>query len=72
MVGIDDVKYANLLSIPLTTIHQPCASMGAIAISVMLERLREPNLPVRDILLNFELVVRESCGARKKGLTATM
>ena len=66
MVGIDDVKYANLLSIPLTTIHQPCASMGAIAINVMLERLREPKLPVRDILLNFELVVRESCGARKK------
>ncbi|MEP6960535.1 MAG: GntR family transcriptional regulator [Acidobacteriota bacterium] len=69
MVGIDDVKYASLLSVPLTTIHQPCASMGAIAIGTMLERLREPKLPARDILLNFELVVRESCGARKKGLT---
>ena len=66
MVGIDDVKYASLLSVPLTTIHQPCASMGAIAISAMLDRLREPKLPARDILLNFELVVRESCGARKK------
>lgn len=70
MVGIDDVKYASLLSVPLTTIHQPCASMGAIAINAMLERLREPKLPARDILLKFELVVRESCGARKKGLTA--
>jgi GntR family transcriptional regulator, arabinose operon transcriptional repressor len=69
MVGIDDVKYASLLSIPLTTIHQPCASMGAVAISAMLERLREPKLPPRDILLNFELVVRESCGVRRKGLT---
>lgn len=66
MVGIDDVKYASLLSVPLTTIHQPCASMGAIAISAMLDRLREPKLPARDILLNFELVVRESCGTRKK------
>jgi GntR family transcriptional regulator, arabinose operon transcriptional repressor len=69
MVGIDDVRYASLLSVPLTTIHQPCASMGAIAIGAMLERLREPKLPARDILLNFDLVVRESCGARKKGLT---
>jgi len=66
MVGIDDVKYASLLSVPLTTIHQPCASMGAIAISTMLERLREPKLPVRDIHLSFELVVRTSCGGSKR------
>jgi GntR family transcriptional regulator, arabinose operon transcriptional repressor len=69
MVGIDDVKYASLLSVPLTTIHQPCASIGAIAIGAMLDRLRDPNLPARDILLNFHLVVRESCGTRKKRLT---
>ena len=66
MVGIDDVKYASLLSVPLTTIRQPCASMGAIAIGAMLDRLRDPKLPVRDILLNFDLVVRDSCGTRKR------
>ena len=66
MVGIDDVKYASLLSVPLTTIHQPCASIGAVAISAMLDRLREPRLPARDILLNFDLVVRHSCGAREE------
>jgi GntR family transcriptional regulator, arabinose operon transcriptional repressor len=65
MAGIDDVKYASLLSVPLTTIHQPCADMGAVAISTMLERLRTPSLPPRDVLLNFQLVVRESCGSRK-------
>lgn len=66
MVGIDDVKYASLLSVPLTTIHQPCSSIGAVAISAILDRLREPRLPARDILLNFDLVVRNSCGARKE------
>jgi DNA-binding LacI/PurR family transcriptional regulator len=65
MAGIDDVKYGSLLSVPLTTIHQPCAEIGAAAISIMLERLRNPTLPARDILLNFHLVVRESSGARK-------
>jgi GntR family transcriptional regulator of arabinose operon len=68
MVGIDDVKYASLLSVPLTTIHQPCASIGAIAVGAMLDRLRDPKLPARDILLNFDLVVRDSCGTRKKEL----
>lgn len=66
LAGIDDVKYASLLSVPLTTLHQPCADMGAIAVSTMLERLRNPKLPARDILLNFRLVIRNSCGARKK------
>jgi len=54
-----------LLSVPLTTIHQPCTAMGAIAVNTMLERLREPKLPARDILLNFHLVVRASCGSAK-------
>lgn len=65
MAGIDDVKYASLLSVPLTTIHQPCSGIGAVAVSTMVERLSNPTLPARDILLNFHLVVRESCGARK-------
>ena len=41
------------------------AEMGAAAISTMLERLRHPTLPARDILLNFRLVVRQSSGGRK-------
>ena len=31
LVGIDDVKYASLLPVPLTTIHQPCVDIGAAA-----------------------------------------
>jgi len=64
LAGMDDVKYASLLSVPLTTIHQPCADMGMIAIGAMIERLRYPKLPARDILLNFHLVIRDSCGVR--------
>ena len=64
MAGVDDVKYASLLSVPLTTIHQPCADIGSVAMAAMLERLRNPQMPQRDILLNFELVVRESSGLR--------
>lgn len=62
MAGVDDVKYASLLSVPLTTIHQPCADIGAMAVGAMLDRLRNPTLPARDILLNFQLVIRDSSG----------
>lgn len=66
LAGIDDVKYASLVSVPLTTIHQPCSAIGAVAVSTMVERLRAPTLPPRDVLLNFHLVVRESCGSRRE------
>ena len=65
MVGFDDVKYASLLSVPLTTIHQPCAEIGAAAIRTMVDRLRDPQHPSRDILLNFGLVVRESSASAR-------
>ena len=55
--------YASLLSVPLRTIRQPCAELGAAAVGTMLDRLRQPAMPPRDVLLNFTLVVRESCGA---------
>lgn len=63
IAGIDDVKYASLLPIPLTTQHQPCLDIGAVAMSTMLQRLETPNLPPRDILLSCRLIVRRSCGA---------
>jgi len=63
IVGIDDVKYARLLPVPLTTQHQPCRDIGRIALTVMLDRISNPDLPARDVLLGCELIVRQSCGA---------
>jgi DNA-binding LacI/PurR family transcriptional regulator len=66
LCGIDDVKYASLLSVPLTTVHQPCEKMGAEAVAAMIQRIRNPDLPARDILLDFHVVVRESSGKKSK------
>jgi GntR family transcriptional regulator, arabinose operon transcriptional repressor len=62
IVGIDDVQYASLLTVPLTTVHQPCREIGVAAVAAMLERIGSPEMPRRDILLDCTLVVRESCG----------
>jgi GntR family transcriptional regulator, arabinose operon transcriptional repressor len=63
IVGMDDVRYASLLPVPLTTVHQDCAGIGAVAMATMLQRLERPKLPVRDVLVPVRLVVRGSCGA---------
>ena len=62
IVGFDDVSYASLLPVPLTTVHQPCAEIGAVALAAMLDRINSPELPPRSILLEGRLVVRVSCG----------
>jgi DNA-binding LacI/PurR family transcriptional regulator len=62
MAGIDDVKYASLLPVPLTTIHQPCREIGEAAMLAMLTRIERPNMLTRDTLVECRLVVRESSG----------
>lgn len=60
LVGFDDVKYARLVRVPLTTLRQPCADLGDLAVQGMVSRLRFPEQPPRDLLLEAELVVRSS------------
>jgi DNA-binding LacI/PurR family transcriptional regulator len=56
IVGIDDVEYASLLPVPLATVHQPCLEIGAAAMAAMLKRVAIPDIPVRDIILDFRLL----------------
>ena len=64
VTGIDDVEYARLLPVPLTTVRQPCREIGEAALAAMLERVAGSAVAPREILLDCELVVRSSCGAR--------
>jgi DNA-binding LacI/PurR family transcriptional regulator len=68
IAGIDDVRYAELLSVPLTTLRQPCREIGATAIVTMLTRISNPQLPARSVLLNGSLIVRQSCGAKQSSV----
>lgn len=40
VVGIDDVRYATLLPVSLTTISQPCREIDQIAFRAMQERIQ--------------------------------
>jgi DNA-binding LacI/PurR family transcriptional regulator len=72
IVGIDDVKYSSLLPVPLTTQHQNCAEIGAMAMVTMLQRVERPDLPTRDILLQTHTVVRKSCGTHHSALRTSL
>lgn len=64
LVGIDDVDYARMLPVPLTTLRQPTHQIGDTALSVMLERVARRDLVPRHVYLQARLVVRASCGAQ--------
>jgi len=63
LAGVDDIKYARLLPVPLTTYRQPCDAIGAVCMATMLERIENRHLPPRSIQLHGRLVVRQSCGS---------
>ncbi|WP_283432979.1 GntR family transcriptional regulator [Neorhodopirellula lusitana] len=63
LVGFDDVKYARQLTVPLTTIRQPCRDIAAVAFRAMLDSIEKVAAPARQYSLPVQLIVRESCGA---------
>jgi DNA-binding LacI/PurR family transcriptional regulator len=70
VVGVDDIEESARARVPLTTVRQPTARIGALAVESLIARLRGESTPVRQ-LFDPELVVRESCGSsRSAGPTA--
>lgn len=64
IVGLDDVRYSNLFSVSLTTLHQPCRKIGIAAVTTMAHRIDHPEAPAQEIRLDFTLKIRESCGCK--------
>ncbi len=62
IVGFDDLPYAVDGSPTLTTIRQPIANFGIRAIEALLDSIDYGPQPVKHIMLDVELVIRESCG----------
>ena len=65
LVGFDDSTWAEALIPPLTTIKQPGYELGINAAELLIKRLNKPTSSTMNIVLNSELVVRESCGGAR-------
>lgn len=62
LVGYDDTPVASRTTPPLTTIRQPIARMGAVAVETLLDLIGASKQHRHHILLPVELVIRASCG----------
>jgi LacI family transcriptional regulator len=66
IAGFDDVREAAIMKPPLTTVRQPCFELANMAFKTLLERMARPGLFPREILLDTQLVVRESTKPQNK------
>lgn len=66
IVGFDDVEFAASNAIPLTTIHQPCRDLAAVAFRAMVDSIEERDITPRSYVLPIKLIVRESCGVYRE------
>lgn len=62
LVGFDDIPLAQYIDPPLTTVRLPAQRLGAQA-AQMLIRMLEQGTAASSLLLDTELVIRQSCGA---------
>ena len=63
VVGFDDSEQAAIVSPALTTVRQPLAEMGRMAVSLLLRLLENQSVETLRIELATRLIVRDSTAA---------
>lgn len=66
VVGFDNIKMAAQIQVPLTTINQQRTELGIRATHLLLGRIDGLTGPSEHIVIPTDLVIRESCGARRR------
>ncbi len=66
LVGFDDVSIASYADPQLTTIRQPITSFGINAVETMIDLIENGIEPPRRIIMDTELIIRDSCGASRR------
>ena len=63
VMGFDNISLAAYVIPPLTTVAQPIAAIGESAVQILLRRLQDRDTPPETVMLNTQLIVRQSTGA---------
>ena len=61
IIGCDDIAQAAFTNPSLTTVAHPKYEMGAVAVEMLVERIRDSSRPPTRRFLSTELVLRDSC-----------
>src|SRR5262249_20286052 len=60
MITFDNLPLASYSRPGLSTIAQPIRELGTTAVNLLLHSLREVDVPIERVILDTELVIRES------------
>jgi len=60
VIGFDNIEIASMTYPTITTVNQPKQQLGASSCELLIEQIVNPQVPVRNILLETELIIRES------------
>jgi len=61
IIGNDDIYYAKMFPIPLTTIRAPQQEIGIMAAEILIRNIESPTiLPIERVILETEFIVRQS------------
>ena len=63
LIGYDDISFAEASVVPLSSIRQPSALIGATAVDILLAEADDPGRDAIQVVFQPELVVRESTRA---------
>ena len=66
VVGFDDIPASARTTPALTTVRQPVQQMGSKAAEVLINVIENDINTTQKLIMDTELVVRESCGASKR------
>jgi DNA-binding LacI/PurR family transcriptional regulator len=60
LAGFDDMQWNVIVQPGITAIAQPTYELGRVAATLLMERIENPSLPVREVMLRSKLIARKS------------
>jgi LacI family transcriptional regulator len=66
ITGFDDIDMASTVTPALTTVRQPMLQIGEIAAEMLLKAITDQPIAERHVLLDTELIIRQSTGPMRK------
>ena len=62
LVGFDDIEFAGMSAVPLTSVRQPAFGIGQAAAQLLVEECTDSSHEHRQVIFQPELIIRQSSG----------
>ena len=60
VIGFDNVSYSIISRPTITSVSVPCYQLGFSACELLIEKINNPRVEIKEVILKTELIVRES------------